>query len=138
MEAVTGSSLLISNDYELEMIVRTTGHRKDQLLGRTAGIITTLGEDGSLVSTQSEEVKIPAASASRVLDPTGAGDAYRAGLIKGLAMRKGLGDAARMGSVCASYAVECYGTQGHIFTQEAFWRRYEANFPAGRAEGPSV
>ena len=137
VEALTGSRLLISNDYELEMIMRATGKKKAQLLQLTKAIITTTGEHGSLVCTQSEEVNIPAARPSRVLDPTGAGDAYRAGLIKGLAMKKGLLDAARVGTVCASYAVECHGTQEHQFTPEEFWRRYEANFPEARAERPS-
>lgn len=127
-EMLTGSGLLISNDYELEMIMRATGCEKAELLQRTGGIITTLGEDGSLVCTRDEEVKIPAVRASQVLDPTGAGDAYRAGLIKGLVMRKSLQDAARMGAVCASYAVECHGTQEHRFSQEEFWVRYHANF----------
>jgi adenosine kinase len=133
MEAITGSSILISNDYELEMIMRATGQKKAQLLARTGAIITTLGEDGSLVFTHQEEVRISIARPSRVLDPTGAGDAYRAGLIKGLAMKKGLLDAARMGAVCASYAVEYYGTQEHRFTPEEFWGRHESDFPSGTA-----
>jgi adenosine kinase len=87
-----------------------------------------MGEDGSLVCTRDQEVKIPASHASQVLDPTGAGDAYRAGLIKGLVMRRNLQDAARMGAVCASYAVECHGTQEHHFSQGEFWGRYHANF----------
>ena len=127
-EMLTGSGLLISNDYELEMIMRATGLEKAGLLQRTGGIITTRGEDGSLVCTRDEEVKIPAVRASQVLDPTGAGDAYRAGLIKGLVMRRSLQDAARMGAVCASYAVECHGTQEHRFSQEEFWVRYHTNF----------
>jgi len=129
IEMLTGSMLLISNDYELEMIMRATGKRKAQLLRCTGGIITTLGQDGSVLCTQSGEVKIPAADPSQVLDPTGAGDAYRAGLIKGLVMGKALPEAARMGAVCASYAVECYGTQEHQFSQEAFWARFHVNFP---------
>jgi adenosine kinase len=128
VEMLTGSRLLISNDYELEMIMRATGLEKAQLLQRAGGIITTLGEDGSLVCTQDEEIKIPAARAARVVDPTGAGDAYRAGLIKGLVLGTSLADAARTGGVCASYAVECYGTQEHIFSEEDFWARYERNF----------
>ena len=56
------------------------------------------------------------------------GDGYRAGLIKGLVLGKGLEEAAQIGSVCASYAVECYGTQEHTFTQEEFWSRYQENF----------
>ncbi|OEU82882.1 MAG: carbohydrate kinase [Desulfobacterales bacterium S5133MH4] len=128
IEMLTGSSLLISNDYELEMILRAAGLEKTQILQRTAGIITTLGEDGSLICTRDQEIKIHAARASRVQDPTGAGDAYRAGLIKGLVLGKSLPDAARMGGVCASYAVECHGTQEHWFSQEEFWDRYQANF----------
>lgn len=128
VEMLTGSRLLISNDYELEMIMRATGLEKAQLLQRAGGIITTVGEDGSLVCTQDEEIKIPAARAARVVDPTGAGDAYRAGLIKGLVLGTSLADAARTGGVCASYAVECYGTQEHIFSEEDFWARYEKNF----------
>jgi adenosine kinase len=131
MRAITGSSLLISNDYELEMIMRKTGLEKAQLFKHTKAIITTLGEDGSFVSTPKGETKIAAATASQVVDPTGAGDAYRAGLLKGLVMKKDLAEAARMGAACASYAVECHGTQEHRFTQEAFWKRYEATFQAG-------
>jgi adenosine kinase len=127
-EMLTGSSLLISNDYELEMVMRATGLEKARLMERTGGIITTLGENGSLVCTGDQEVKIPAVSASTVLDPTGAGDAYRAGLIKGLVMGRSVQDAARMGAVCGSYAVECHGTQEHRFSQEEFWARYHANF----------
>jgi len=127
-EMLTGSRLLISNDYELEMTMRATGLEKAQLLQRTGAIVTTLGENGSLICSDNEEVNIPAAPVSSVLDPTGAGDAYRAGLIKGLIMGKSLPDAAHMGATCASYAVECYGTQDHSFSEEEFWARYEENF----------
>jgi adenosine kinase len=128
LEMLTGSSLLISNDYELEMIMRATGFGKAQLFQYTGGVITTLGENGSVLCTRDQEVKIPAARPSQVLDPTGAGDAYRAGIMKGLVMGKSLPDAARIGTVCASYSVECHGTQEHRFSQEEFWARYEATF----------
>ncbi len=128
IDMLTGSRLLVSNDYELEMIMRATGRKKEQLLRFTGGIITTLGEDGSVVCTEVEEVKIPAVRPSQVVDPTGAGDAYRAGLIKGLVLGKELWEAGCMGAVCASYAVEHYGTQEHRFSQEQFWARYQANF----------
>ncbi len=127
-DMLTDSSLLISNDYELEMIMRATELEKVQLLQRTGAIVTTLGENGSLICSDNEEVNIPATPVASVLDPTGAGDAYRAGLIKGLVMGKSLPDAAHMGAICASYAVECYGTQDHSFSEEEFWARYEENF----------
>ena len=127
-EIVSGSKMLIANDYELEMITQKTGLARDELLKRTEVIICTLGENGSLIITDQGETKIGVAKASRVLDPTGAGDAYRAGLIKGLVSGREVADAARMGATCASYAVECQGTQGHKFSQEDFWARYGANF----------
>lgn len=128
VEMITGSDILISNDYELEMIIKATGLDKDGLLKRTKAIITTLGENGSRLTTQNQETAIPVAAPVRVSDPTGAGDAYRAGLIKGLVMGKGLVDASKIGATCASYAVECCGTQEHRFTEAEFWKRYEDNF----------
>jgi adenosine kinase len=128
IDALTGSKLFISNDYELEMVMRSTGMQKIELLKKTEAIITTLGEGGSLISTLQEDVPIPAVPAAQVLDPTGAGDAFRAGLIKGLVMGKNLVTAGRMGAVCAGFSVECQGTQCHRFSLEEFWNRYEANF----------
>lgn len=125
---LTGSNILISNDYELEMIRKATGLAKADILQRVSTIITTLGENGSVVCTGDKEVKVPAARVSRVMDPTGAGDAYRAGLIKGLANGKSLTEAAKMGATCATYAVEKHGTQEHFFSMEEFVARYEANF----------
>jgi adenosine kinase len=127
-EIIVGCELLISNDYELEMIVQATGLSKVDLMQRTKAIISTLGDKGSLVCRPQYEVAIPAVEARQVLDPTGAGDGYRAGLIKGLVLGKELEDAARMGATCASYAVECHGTQEHSFSQEEFWERYRATF----------
>jgi adenosine kinase len=91
-------------------------------------IITTLGENGSLLATREGESLIPAAKARRVMDPTGAGDAFRSGLIKGLAGGIDLVQAAKLGAVSASFAVEHVGTQAHVFTLEEFWSRYEENF----------
>jgi adenosine kinase len=127
---IRGSMMLITNDYELEVIMKMTGLKKEELLSLTGMIITTLGEHGSLITTNEKELKVPAAKASEVLDPTGAGDAYRAGLVKGLALGRDLETAARMGAVAATYAVEKYGTQEHHYTYEGFSERYRLNFGA--------
>jgi adenosine kinase len=127
-EWITGSMLLISNDYELEMIMKITGKDKEALMGMTKVIITTLGEKGSLISSPGHDINIPPAGVSAVLDPTGAGDAFRAGLLKGIVTGRDLETAAKMGSVSATYAVENYGTQEHRFTHESFMKRYEKNF----------
>lgn len=127
-EIIDGSEILVSNDYELEMIQKSTGLTRDHLIRKTRFIITTLGEKGSIVWDGSTETAIPAVPPERVLDPTGAGDAYRAGLIKGLIMGKSLPDAAGMGATCASYAIDRRGTQEHRFTLSEFQRRHEACF----------
>ena len=127
---ITGARMLISNDYELEMIRKTTGLDQKSILDKTPALVTTLGEKGSLVCTPEKETLLPAVQARRVVDPTGAGDAYRAGLIKGMVMGKSLVDAARMGAVCASFAVAHQGTQSHRFTVEEFRERYRSAFGA--------
>jgi len=130
MEWINGSMILISNDYELEMITKKTGIDKKGLLGLTKTIITTLGEKGSLISTSGLNASIPSAKISNISDPTGAGDAYRAGLLKGLILGKDIETAARMGAVTATYAIENYGTQEHYYKYEDFIKRYRGNFGA--------
>ncbi|UCG84227.1 MAG: carbohydrate kinase family protein [Dehalococcoidia bacterium] len=124
-ECISGSRILVSNDYELDLIINMTGLDRTELLKRTGVIITTLGEQGSRVYTADDEIVIPAVKPGTVVDPTGAGDAYRAGLIKGLVQRKKIAECAMMGSVCASYAVEHYGTQGYHFSLEEFQKRLD-------------
>jgi adenosine kinase len=125
---IEGSTLLISNDYELELIIKMTGLDKKKLLGLTGTIITTTGEKGSLVSSIYSDEGIGVAKVTSVVDPTGAGDAYRAGLLKGLAVGKDMLTSAKMGAVAASYAVEKYGTQEHRFSYDDFLSRYRENF----------
>jgi adenosine kinase len=109
-KAMEGAMVLISNDYELEMIQRMTGLDLEGIQELVGAVITTLGDKGSLVRLDGQEVEIPAVS-TQVKDPTGAGDAYRSGLLKGLSQGLGIMEAAVMGAVLASYAVACHGTQ---------------------------
>ncbi len=125
---INGAMMLITNDYELELVMKMTGMDKKGLLCLTKTIITTLGEKGSLISNSEGDAQIPIAKISDIVDPTGAGDAYRAGLLKGLAMGKDMETAAKMGAVAAAYAVEKYGTQEHYFSYDDFVKRYENNF----------
>ncbi len=123
LDAIDGCRILISNDYELDLIMKKTGLGKKDLLKRAGTIIATLGDRGSHVSTADGDITIPAAKARNVQDPTGAGDSYRGGLISGLIRGMEIENCARMGSVCASFAVECYGTQEYSFTPEEFNER---------------
>jgi adenosine kinase len=122
-QAVEGCRILIANDYELDLILCKTGMNKQDLVDRAGAVIVTLGELGSRVFTRGCEVCIPPAKAETVKDPTGAGDSYRGGLISGLVQGLAIEQCARMGSVCASFAVECYGTQEYRFTPDEFRER---------------
>ncbi len=125
VEMTSGAALLISNDYEMEMIKRVTGLDLTEILNRCPAVITTLGENGSILQTDAGVVPVAAAINDGVLDPTGAGDAYRAGVLMGMVEGRDLMTCARMGSVCASFAVSHHGTQAHHFTVKRFWQRYE-------------
>jgi adenosine kinase len=131
--AIDGSTILISNDYELELIMEKTGRRSETLMTMTDRLITTQGEKGSEVKSlrngKVETAHVAPVRPREVCDPTGAGDAYRAGLIKGLRLPGGdIFHAARMGSACAAFAVEVYGTQTFHFTRESFNERFRSTF----------
>ena len=128
LEMIEGSQILIVNDYELKMIEKATERTKADLLDMTKAVIVTLGDKGSLVTADHSETHIPIVTACQVIDPTGAGDAYRAGLIKGLVTNRDLPIAARMGATIASFAVEKHGTQEHSFTRTEFNDRYRDHF----------
>ncbi len=123
IEAIEGCRILISNDYELDLIMSKTGLSKEILRRRARTIIVTLGELGSKIFAPDGEIIVSPVKPMRVEDPTGAGDSYRGGLISGLIQGKDIKECARMGSVCASFAVECYGTQEYRFTPEEFNER---------------
>jgi adenosine kinase len=127
-EMITGSEIFISNDYELELIKNSTKMNTSDILGHTSAMITTRGEKGSVLITRDEKTEIPPVPPERVIDPTGAGDAYRSGLIKGMILKKDLITSARMGATSASFAVEFQGTQEHHFSLETFWERFDKTF----------
>jgi adenosine kinase len=129
-EMATGALAIIMNDYEQEMFRQKTGLEEGDLKSLAQALIITKGEEGSeLILSEGREV-IPPARALKVQDPTGAGDAYRAGLIKGLTLNLPWGTAALMGSTLASFAVEQAGTQEHRLTLSDFRLRYQNNFGA--------
>jgi adenosine kinase len=124
VQVIEGCRILIANDYEMDLILCKTGLNRETLLRRAKAVIVTTGEQGSQVFTPEGKMRIPAAKPKTVKDPTGAGDSYRGGLISGLIQGKDIEQCARMGSVCASFAVECYGTQEYRFSPEEFNERF--------------
>lgn len=126
--AASRAKVLIGNDYEIELILNKL-RLKRPALGKMAEILViTKGEKGSEIYHQGKKIIIPPARPKRVSDPTGAGDAYRAGFIKGLVEGWNLEKCGRLASVAAAYTVEKYGTQTHTFSWKDLAKRYGENY----------
>lgn len=125
---VEGADILIVNDYEFEMLKERAGMTADEIRAAvTRAVIVTRGEQGSVIWA-GEEIAVPAVPPEQVLDPTGVGDAFRAGLIKGLALGVSWETAGRIGSLAATYVLETPGPQAHHYTLEEFVARYREAF----------
>jgi adenosine kinase len=127
-DGVRGATVVIVNDYELELLRQKTELSDADILAAARVLIVTRGERGSSVMTRAGRADIPSVRPERIVDPTGVGDAYRGGLMKGIAMRLPYEVAARIGSVAATYALEHLGGQSHAYTWDEFRRRYEEHF----------
>ncbi len=128
LAGIEGSAGLFTNDYELALILEKTGVTEADLVSRTGFLVVTFGEKGSRIVTTGGETKVPAVPVEKVLDPTGAGDAYRAGFMKGLLHSLPHETCAKLASTVAAYAVEWYGTQNHTFTHDELKSRFEGAY----------
>jgi adenosine kinase len=116
------------NDYEWQLLQQRTGWGVRELTERVAALIVTRGAAGSSVYTRTAELAIPAAPVSQVVDPTGCGDAYRAGLIHGLLRGLDWPTTGRIASLMGAIKIESRGTQNHRFTRAEFDARLAAAF----------
>jgi len=128
LKGILGAKIVIANDYEIELMLKKIGLTKKKILAKIDLLITTLGPKGSLFETKQRRIKIPIAKPKNVSDPTGAGDAYRAGLIKGLVMNYPWEKVGRLAALVSVYTVEKYGTQTHYFNWADLKKRYYKNF----------
>jgi adenosine kinase len=128
-DGVTGATIVIVNDYELELLRQKTGLGENEILGIAKTLIVTRGEQGSSVITRDGRVDVPSVRPHAIVDPTGVGDAYRGGLMKGIALDLPYEVCARLGSVAATYALEHLGGLSHSYTWDEFKRRYDEHFP---------
>ncbi len=126
--SINGAEVLIGNDYEISLIMKKIGWTMSDIIGKVEILIITKGGDGSEIYNKKEKLKIKAVKLKKVVDPTGAGDAYRAGLIKGMIDELSLEEIGRLASVVASFAVEKQGTQEHWFSWGDVERRCKKNF----------
>jgi adenosine kinase len=138
LAGLDGASVLIGNDYEFGMMARKTGRTEEELIESTPLTVVTRGEKGSTIYSNEpdgQEVEIPIAPITELSDPTGAGDAYIAGMVFGLARDFPLPVAGRVAALTAAYAVEQRGCQEHHFTPADFAERYASAFgPAPEIE----
>jgi len=123
-----GARVLVVNEYEFGMLINKTGLSVDGLLALVPTTIVTKGEQGSVIHDGPATIEVPPAPARQIVEPTGVGDAYRAGIIIGLIRGYSWETTGRIASLVATYALECDGTQGHCFTLPEFAERYRAVF----------
>ena len=125
---VTGAFMVIVNDYELELLRQKTGMGEFDILKHAPLLVVTKGENGCSIYTKQGTEDVPAVPPHRIEDPTGVGDAFRGGFMKGLAIGAPYGVCARLGSVAATYALEHLGGTSHAYTWKEFKGRYEQHF----------
>ena len=116
------------NDYEWQMIQEKTGMPPHDVAELVDALIVTKGGEGSLIYTNEKRYEIPSATPSKLEDPTGCGDAYRAGLLYGLMNDMDWETTGRIASLMGAIKIESHGTQNHSFTMDEFRARYQENF----------
>ena len=122
------ASFLSVNDYEAQMFTDKTGKTLKELAARVDALVVTKGAQGSEIHTQGRIVEIPAAKAETISDPTGCGDAYRAGLLYGIARGMDWETTGRIASLMGAIKIEHHGTQNHRFTLAEFAARFKQEF----------
>ncbi|MEO8398090.1 MAG: PfkB family carbohydrate kinase, partial [Chloroflexota bacterium] len=127
-QMIDGAYILVANAYEAEMISSKTGLSLDELRKRIEIVVVTHGKQGSQIFTNGEVIDVPVFTPIEIKDPTGVGDAYRSGLLTGLAHGWPLKLAGEVGALCATYVLEQVGTQSHHFTMSEFVARFRTQF----------
>jgi adenosine kinase len=134
-ELIEGAYMLVANQYESELISKKTGLSLDQLREKIDIVVVTHGKEGSSIYSRDLDtvIEVPVFTPIGIKDPTGVGDAYRSGLLTGLAHGWNLKLAGEVGALCATYVLEQVGTQSHHFTPEEFVTRFRTQFDDGGA-----
>jgi adenosine kinase len=123
-----GCMAAFGNDYEFALIKDKTGQTPQDLVKRAAFVAVTRGERGVDVYTRDGKVHVQAAPPESIADPTGVGDAFRGGFLKGFVHGLSLERCAQMGTVAATFCLEAKGTQGHDYDLPAFVRRFRRHY----------
>ena len=127
-DGISGARMLICNDYEFELIRQKAGMGEDTVLGQVQSLVITRGEEGCSLYEEGRRIDVKAIAPHRIVDPTGVGDAFRGGIMKGMAVDKPLEKCAQLGTMAATYVLEHLGGQSHAYTMKEFGDRYAEHF----------
>lgn len=128
LHGIEHASWLVFNDYEWQLVEEKTGLTTASVLDRVDVLIVTLGAEGSIIHTRGKRMDIPSARAERLVDPTGCGDAYRAGLLYGLMNDMDWDTSGRIASLMGKIKIEVRGTQNHRFDEQEFADLFKHHF----------
>ncbi|PID85922.1 MAG: ribokinase [Chloroflexi bacterium] len=126
--SLKGAYMLTVNDYEYNLIKEKTGLSDNDIRDQVSGLLITKGKEGALLWMNGEDYHIPVVPPQTVKEPTGVGDAFRAGMMRGMELELPQPVIGRMGALAATYVLEHVGTQNHAFTPQEFVARYREHF----------
>jgi adenosine kinase len=127
-QGVQGAQSLFVNEYEFELLQKHTCLSKDDFLANLQFMVITLGKNGASVYAAGKEYLIPVFEPERILDPTGVGDAFRGGFLRGYRLGLDWQTCGQMGALSAAYCLEQRGTQNHFYTPAQYVARYRTKF----------
>jgi len=128
---VDGAASLFLNDYEFELLQKHTGLTENQILSMVEFMVVTHNKDGAIIYVEGEEYRIPPVPPEKIVDPTGVGDAFRGGFLRGYQLGLDWQTCGQMGALAATFCLEQRGTQSHSYTPAEFVARYRTCFRDG-------
>jgi adenosine kinase len=128
---VDGALALFVNEYEFELVRKMTGMTIEEILDRVGFVVVTLGGRGAQIYTEDEVLEVESVLPDQIIDPTGAGDAFRGGFLTGYSRGWDFKTCARMGALSATYCLESDGPQGQEYTKEEYVSRFRQHYDDG-------
>lgn len=125
---VEGAQSVFVNEYEFELLQKHTGLKLQDILDRVEYLVVTLGARGVAIYIAGQKIEVPSVPPRQILDPTGVGDAFRGGFVRGVHLGLDWKICGQMGSLAASYCLETHGPQEHTYTPAEFVARYRQHF----------
>jgi len=129
---VEKANSLFVNEYEFQLLLKHTGLTKENIIKIVKYMVITQGKNGSTIFAENQEFFVPVAEVDQIVDPTGVGDAFRGGFLRGYQLGLDWETCGKMGSVAAAFCLEEKGTQSHHYSVDEFFNRYSENFGESR------